>query len=127
MELETEDDLKSRMRENCTYGSVRGSRQAFLKLKKKRKECRDCILDDELMAEEVKIETSPEPFRLKDGGEITIGGPGPSDLESAYQVFEVTIRDAFLKEGLVHLEEEISGEIRWKKKMLQEAVKMEGE
>ena len=29
MELETDVGLKSRMRENCTYGSVRGSRQAF--------------------------------------------------------------------------------------------------
>ena len=29
LELETDVDLKSRMRENCTYGSVRGSRQAF--------------------------------------------------------------------------------------------------
>jgi len=27
--LETDVGLKSRMRENCTYGSVRGSRQAF--------------------------------------------------------------------------------------------------
>ena len=29
LELETDVGLKSRMRENCTYGSVRGSRQAF--------------------------------------------------------------------------------------------------
>ena len=29
MELESNDCLKSRMRENRTYGSVRGSRQAF--------------------------------------------------------------------------------------------------
>lgn len=29
MELETEAGLKSRVRENCTHGSVRGSRQAF--------------------------------------------------------------------------------------------------
>lgn len=29
MELETDVGLKSRMQENCTYGSVRGSRQAF--------------------------------------------------------------------------------------------------
>lgn len=29
MEPETEADLKSRMRENRTYGSVRGIRQAF--------------------------------------------------------------------------------------------------
>ncbi len=34
MELETEAGLKSRMRENCTYGSVRGSRQAFHVLNK---------------------------------------------------------------------------------------------
>ena len=27
--METDVGLKSRMRENCTYGSVRGSRQAF--------------------------------------------------------------------------------------------------
>lgn len=29
LELETEADLKSRVRENCTHGSVRGSGQAF--------------------------------------------------------------------------------------------------
>ena len=29
LEMENEIGLKSRMRENCTYGSVRGSRQAF--------------------------------------------------------------------------------------------------
>ena len=29
LELESNDCLKSRMQENCTYGSVRGSRQAF--------------------------------------------------------------------------------------------------
>ena len=32
------------MRENCTYGSVRGSRQAF-HFPYLRKECRDCLLD----------------------------------------------------------------------------------
>ena len=29
LELESNDRLKSRMQENCTSGSVRGSRQAF--------------------------------------------------------------------------------------------------
>ena len=32
LELETEAGLKSRVRENCTHGSVRGSRQAFHKI-----------------------------------------------------------------------------------------------
>ena len=44
LELETEAGLKSRVRENRTHGSVRGSRQAFHKVKL-RKECRDCLLD----------------------------------------------------------------------------------
>lgn len=44
LELETDGGLNSRMRENRTYGSVRGVRQAFHFLNK-RKECRDCLLD----------------------------------------------------------------------------------
>ena len=43
--------MKSRMRENCTYGSVRGSRQAFHE-KISRKECRDCLLDCRYMGGE---------------------------------------------------------------------------
>ena len=38
--------MKSRMRENRTYGSVRGSRQAF-HLKYNERDCRDCLLDHE--------------------------------------------------------------------------------
>ena len=40
------------MRENCTYGSVRGSRQAFHFLYL-RKECRDCLLDGNIMMREL--------------------------------------------------------------------------
>ena len=43
--METEAGLKSRVRENRTHGSVRGSRQAF-HIINLRKECRDCLLDN---------------------------------------------------------------------------------
>ena len=45
LELDTGVGLKSRMRENCTYGSVRGSRLAFHILLILRKESRGCLLD----------------------------------------------------------------------------------
>ena len=53
---------------------------------------------------------------------VHIVKPGMKDLEPTCQVFERVIRDAFEKEGLGHLEEEITGEILHKKKMLEEAM-----
>ena len=45
--METDVGLKSRVRENCKHGSVRGSRQAFhIQVGK---ECRDCLLDDMIL------------------------------------------------------------------------------
>jgi len=53
---------------------------------------------------------------------VHIVKPGMKDLEPTCQVFERVIRDAFEKEGLGHLEEEITGEILHKKRMLKEAM-----
>lgn len=47
-----------------------------------------------------------------------------SDLKSAERVFEAAIPDAFEKEGLSFMKEEIQGEILHKKKMLKEALNM---
>ncbi|MFH5834971.1 GNAT family N-acetyltransferase [Proteiniclasticum sp. C24MP] len=58
---------------------------------------------------------------------VHIVKPGPEDLDGTNWVFETVVRDAFQKEGLGHLEDEISGEILHKKKMLKEAVEEEGE
>lgn len=53
---------------------------------------------------------------------VHIVKPGMKDLEPTCQVFERVIIDAFEKEGLGHLEEEITGEILHKKRMLKEAM-----
>lgn len=53
---------------------------------------------------------------------VQIEKPYLEDLDGVYQVFETVIRDAFEKEGLGHLEEEITGEILHKKRMLKEAM-----
>lgn len=53
---------------------------------------------------------------------VHIVKPGMKDLEPTCQVFETVIRDAFEKEGLGNLEEDITGEILHKKRMLKEAM-----
>jgi GNAT superfamily N-acetyltransferase len=49
------------------------------------------------------------------------------ELKAAERVFEAAIPDAFEKEGLSFMKEEISGEILHKKKMLKEALEMPAE
>ncbi|MDF2519806.1 MAG: acetyltransferase [Clostridia bacterium] len=49
---------------------------------------------------------------------LVISNPTETDVKSAYLVFEVSIRDAFEKEGLGALEEDINREILNKKHML---------
>ncbi|MBR5969982.1 MAG: sugar O-acetyltransferase [Lachnospiraceae bacterium] len=65
LELETDADLKSRMRENRTYGSVRGSRQAFHVSQIYRKECRDCLLDENFYSNHGLV--------ILDAGSVTFG------------------------------------------------------
>jgi len=49
------------------------------------------------------------------------------DLIGANRVFEVTIRDAFEKQGLGHLEEDISGEISFKAMMMRDSLDNKGD
>lgn len=49
---------------------------------------------------------------------LVISYPTQADAKSAYQVFEISISDAFEKEGLGHLEEEIHSEVIHKKHLL---------
>lgn len=49
---------------------------------------------------------------------LVISNPTQADIESAYEVFEKSISDAFEKEGLGHLKEDISEEIEHKKHLL---------
>ncbi len=51
--------------------------------------------------------------------EFIIISPEYTDVDSTDLVFEKTIRDAFEKEGLGHLEEDITDEIEYKKRMLE--------
>lgn len=50
--------------------------------------------------------------------ELVISNPNQTDKQSAYQVFEVSIPDAFEKEGVAFLKEVILNEISHKKHML---------
>ncbi|MEK5057971.1 GNAT family N-acetyltransferase [Paenibacillus shunpengii] len=47
---------------------------------------------------------------------------GSADVERVNYIFEKTIPDTFEKEGIAHLEEDLSGEIELKKKLLQRAL-----
>lgn len=49
------------------------------------------------------------------------------DLIGANRVFEITIRDAFDKQGLGHLEEDISGEILFKAMMMRDSLDNKGD
>lgn len=50
--------------------------------------------------------------------DLLIVKPTKKDIESAYHVFEVTIADAFEKEGLGYLKEDILREIECKKNLI---------
>lgn len=54
--------------------------------------------------------------------EIIITAPEEADLNSAYEVFEKSIRDAFVCEGLHELKEMMYEEIEYKKKLLMQSV-----
>ncbi|NLV92316.1 MAG: GNAT family N-acetyltransferase [Firmicutes bacterium] len=53
---------------------------------------------------------------------LVIAKPTRKDIESAYDVFATTITDAFEKEDIGHLKEDISKEIQHKKKLMAYAV-----
>lgn len=55
---------------------------------------------------------------------LLISKPTREEIKSAYRVFEVSIRDAFEKEGLGALEEDINREIMNKKHMLDASLDM---
>lgn len=55
---------------------------------------------------------------------IVISNPTRVDIQSAYEVFEKSISDAFAKEGLEHLKEEMTGEIEHKKHLLNLALEL---
>lgn len=49
---------------------------------------------------------------------ILITKPTKKDIKSVYDVFEITITDAFEKEGLGHLKEDMLKEIEYKKNLI---------
>ena len=53
---------------------------------------------------------------------LTIIIPTKDDLKSTYNVFEESITDAFEKEGLGHLKEDILNEIEYKKHLINSSV-----
>lgn len=55
---------------------------------------------------------------------LIISSPTQADLKSAYQVFDASIPEAFEKEGLGHLQEDIAREIEHKKHMLDESMNL---
>lgn len=54
--------------------------------------------------------------------DLQIVRPAEKDLPSAYRVFEASITDAFLKDGLGHLKEDLLNEIEYKKSLLTDSV-----
>lgn len=57
---------------------------------------------------------------------IIISNPARTDIKSAYQVFEISIPDAFDKEGLGSLKEDIQREVEYKKYLLDASFNMAG-
>lgn len=55
---------------------------------------------------------------------LSISNPTRADTKSAYHVFETSIRDAFDKEGLGHLKEDIYTEIEHKKHSLDASLEL---
>ena len=65
------------------------------------------------------METNPTIARSSD---LAVGAPSEDEKLFIFHVFEAVIRDAFEKEGLGHLEKDITEEILHKKRMLEEAM-----
>jgi predicted N-acetyltransferase YhbS len=55
-------------------------------------------------------------------GQILISKPNKDDLKSAFEVFKITIKDAFEKDGIGHLKDELLKEIEYKKQLLTDSV-----
>jgi GNAT superfamily N-acetyltransferase len=53
---------------------------------------------------------------------LLISKPKKEDLKSSFEVFKITIKDAFEKDGIGHLKDEILKEIEYKKNLLTDAV-----
>lgn len=54
--------------------------------------------------------------------DLIISRPIKGDIESAYKVFEASIGDAFEKEGLGSLQEDIYEQVKYKKNLLDESL-----
>jgi len=64
-------------------------------------------------------DNNKEMLNTSEKTEVYITSPEYTDVISTNLIFETTIRDAFEKEGLGHLEEDITDEIEHKKRMLE--------